>query len=162
MIVFVSVLSLLLDGIISKYIISNTLFIPLFTIMALIIIYPYFHVSYKYFRYCAILGLLYDIAYMNTIFYNFFVFMLLAYIISFFYYLFSNTLLITILISLIVICSYRIINALFLLIFKGGCISFNIFIESIYSSVILNVIFCVLGYILTNRYSKKHNILRSN
>jgi rod shape-determining protein MreD len=162
MIVFVSVLSFLLDGIISKYITSNTLFIPLLTLMSLIVIYPYFKESYKYFRYCAILGFLYDIAYMNTIFYAFFIFILIGFIISYFYYLFSNTLFITILISLFVICFYRIINALFFITFKSANIDFTMFIKSIYSSIILNVVFCVLAYILTNKYSKKHHILRIN
>ena len=162
MIVFISVISLLLDGILSKYINVNSILIPLFTIMSLIIIYPYFYDQKKYLRYCAILGLLYDIAYMNTVFYNFFVFILLAFIISFFYYLFSNKLLITIFISLITICSYRIINYLFLVVIKNYDINFNVLLKSIYSSLILNVIFCILGYILSKLYSKKHNILRTN
>ena len=161
MIIFVSVISLLLDGVISKYA-SNSLFIPLITIMSLIIIYPYFQNSYKYIRYCAILGFLYDIAYMNTIFYNFFIFIILGIFISFLYYLFSNTLFVTILISLAIIFVYRIINMLFVLIFKGNNINLNIFIKSIYSSLILNILFCILGYVLTKKYSKKHNILRIN
>lgn len=162
MIVFVSVLSVILDIIISKYVSNNSLFIPLFTIISLIIIYPYFHKPYKYFKYCAIIGILYDIAYTNTLFYNFFIFILLGFIISFFYYLFSNTLNITILISIITIVSYRIINLLFFIIFKKIDFNFDIFLKSIYSSLIINIIYCILGYILTKKYSKKHHILRTN
>ena len=162
MIVFVSVLSIILDIIISKYVSNDSLFIPLFTIISLIIIYPYFHKPYKYFKYCANLGILYDIAYTNTLFYNFFIFILLGFIISFFYYLFSNTLNITILISIITIVSYRIINLLFFIIFKKIDFNFDIFLKSIYSSLIINIIYCILGYILTKKYSKKHNILRTN
>jgi len=162
MIVFTSVLSFILDGIISKYINFPNLFMPLLTIMSLIIIFPYFHEPYKYFRYCAILGMLYDIAYMNTIFYNFFIFVLLGFIISFFYYIFKTSITITMFISLIVIISYRTINTLFILLFKTIPINFNIYLYSIYSSLILNIIFCIIGYILTKLYSKKHNILRNN
>lgn len=162
MIVFISVLSFIFDGIISKYINYNSLFIPLLTIMSLIIIYPYFKTPYRYFKYCAIIGLLYDIAYMNTIFYSSFVFILMAIVVSFFYYMFSNTLRITIVISFTIICLYRIINLLFLFIFKGVSINFDNFIKSIYSSIILNVSFCILGYVLSKIYSKKHNILRIN
>lgn len=162
MIVFVSVLSLILDGILSKYISSTSFLIPLFTIMSLIIIFPYFHKPYKYFRYCAILGILYDIAYTNTLFYNFFIFIILGFIISYFYYLFSNTLNITLLISVIVIIIYRIINFIYFIIFKQVNFNLELFLKSIYSSLIINIIFCILGYILTKKYSKKHNILRAN
>lgn len=160
MIVFVSILAFLLDGILSKYLTSSSLFIPLFTVMSLIIIYPYFQIKYKYFRYSMILGLLYDIAYTNTIFYNFFIFILLCLIISFFYYIFSNTLYITFFISIIIVFVYRLIDIIFLLIFKNNNINFTLFIKSIYSSLILNVLFCIIGYIFTNIYSKKKNILR--
>ena len=43
MIVFISILSFLLDGILSRYILQTTLFLPLFTIVSLVIIYPYFN-----------------------------------------------------------------------------------------------------------------------
>lgn len=71
MIIFISVFSFLLDGILSKYLIK-TIFAPMLTIVSLVIIYPYFNNNnYRYLKYNAIIGLLYDIVYMDTIFYNF-------------------------------------------------------------------------------------------
>ncbi|MBE6149861.1 MAG: hypothetical protein E7170_03990 [Firmicutes bacterium] len=162
MIVFTTVLSFLLDGIISKYISTNTIFLPLLTIMSLIIIYPYFKEPYKYFKYCSILGILYDIAYTNTIFYNFFIFIILGFIITFFYYIFSNRLLNTIILGFIVIILYKLINYLFILIFINNKLTFKVLYTNIYSSLLVNIIFLILGYILTKYYSKRHKLLRIN
>jgi len=162
MIVFTTVLSFLLDGIISKYISTNTIFLPLLTIMSLIIIYPYFKEPYKYFKYCSILGILYDIAYTNTIFYNFFIFIILGFIITFFYYIFSNRLLNTIILGFIVIILYKLINYLFILFFINNKLTFKVLYTNIYSSLLVNIIFLILGYILTKYYSKRHKLLRIN
>ena len=162
MIVFISVISFLLDGVMSRYILAPSLFLPLFTIVSLVIIYPYFNNNnYRYFRYIAILGLLYDITYLNTLFFNFFIFMLIGFIIGFFNYLLSNNLYTSLLITIISIVIYRITNYLFIVIFKNYSFNFFDLLESIYSSLLLNLIYCIVLYILTEIYSKKHRILRS-
>ena len=162
MIVFVTVLSFLLDGIITKYISTNTIFLPLLTVMSLIIIYPYFKEPYKYFRYCSILGILYDIVYTNTIFYNFFIFILLGLIITFFYYIFSNRLLNTIVLGFIIIIVYKFINYVFILIIKNNNLNFKVLLTNIFNSLLLNILFLILGFTFTKYYSKKHHILRIN
>ena len=162
MIVFVSVISFLLDGILSRYILPHSLFLPLFTIVSLAIIYPYFNNNnYRYFRYIAIIGLLYDITYLNTLFFNFFIFMMLGFIIGLFNYLLSNNLYTNILITAITIIVYRITNYLFVVIFKNHTFNFLTLLESIYSSLLLNIIYCIIIYVFTEIYSKKHKILRS-
>ncbi|MEG2322476.1 MAG: hypothetical protein RSB71_03245 [Bacilli bacterium] len=162
MIIFVSVLSFLMDGILSKYIASTSLFLPLFTIISLIIIYPYFNNNdYRYLKYVSIMGLLYDIAYMNTVFFNFFIFLILGFIVLFIFYFLTNNYLFNILTSVICIVIYRIIIYLFLVIVKNYSFSFNILFKSIYSSLILNIIYCTIVYLFTSLYSKKHKILKS-
>ncbi len=162
MIVFISIISFMLDGILSRYILPNSLFIPLFTIVSLVIIYPYFNNNnYRYFRYIAIIGLLYDITYLNTLFFNFFIFMIIGFVIGLFNYLLSNNLYTSILITTVSIILYRIINYFFVVIFKNQSFNFLNLLESIYSSLILNIIYCITIYIATEWYSKKHKILRS-
>lgn len=161
MIIFISMLSFFMDGILSKYISSNSLFLPLFTIVSLVIIYPYFNNNnYRYFKYIAILGLLYDIAYMNLIFYNFFIFMVLGFINIFIKYLLSHRLYINMLITIILIVTYRFINFIFINITTGNVSTIELF-KSIYSSLILNIIYCIIIYLITEWYSKKHKILKS-
>ncbi len=162
MIVIISMISFFLDGILSRYILPNSLFLPLFTIVSLVIIYPYFNNSnFRYFKFIAIIGLLYDIAYYNTLFYNFFIFLILGFVIGLLNYLLSNNLYTNILITITSIIIYRIITFLFTIIFKSNMYSLFDLLKSIYSSLILNIIYCILIYLLTEFYSKKNNILRS-
>lgn len=162
MIVLISIFSFLLDGILSRYILPTSLFLPLFTIVSLVIIYPYFNNNnLKYFRYVAIIGLLYDITYLNTLFFNFFIFVIIGFVVGLFNYLLSNNLCTSIIMSIITIILYRIINYLFVVIFKNYSFDFMDLLESIYSSLILNIIYCIIIYIITELYSKKHKILRS-
>ena len=161
MIIFISMLSFFLDGILSKYISSSSLFLPLFTIVSLIIIYPYFNNNYyRYFKYIAILGLLYDIAYMNMVFYNFFIFMLLGFINIFVNYFVSNRLYINIIITIILIIIYRSINFIFINI-TGDGLGISYLLKSIYSSLILNILYCGFIYLISEWYSKKHKIFKS-
>ena len=162
MIVFVSMLSFFLDGILSRYISLNTLFLPLFTIVSLVIIYPYFNNdNFRYFKFVAIIGLLYDIAYFNTLFYNFFLFLIIGFVIGLINYLLSNNLYTNILMAIISITIYRIFTFFLVIIFKTNAFSFFDLIQSIYNSLILNIIYCILIYIITEINKKKKHILRS-
>lgn len=160
MILVVSIISFILDGVLSKYLFSS-LFIPLLTIISLIIIYPYFrNNNYRFLKYTFIIGLLYDISYANTLFYHTFIFLILGLIIILINYLFSRSLFININISIICIISYRVIDYLFLIIFKNFDISSISLFKTIYSSFLLNIVYCIILYIITEKYSKKHKILR--
>ena len=161
MIIFISVFSFLLDGILSKYLIK-TIFAPMLTIVSLVIIYPYFNNNnYRYLKYNAIIGLLYDIVYMDTIFYNFFLFLIIGLIVIIFNYLYSSNCYISLIETIISIIFYRFIDYGFVIIFRNYSFSFSNLLESIYSSMTLNIIYCLIIYIIANKYSKKHHILRS-
>ncbi len=161
MILFVSLVAFLCDGLFSKYL-HATIFLPLLTISSLVIIFPYFNKNnYRFLKYIAIMGILYDICYANTLLYNFFVFLMIGYLIMVINYIFSNSLYITIMANIVCIIFYRIINMLFLIVFHGLNFSFHELFKSIYSSLLLNIIFCILTYTLTKKYSIKHKILRS-
>lgn len=162
MIVAIMMSSFFLDGILSKYITQNSLFLPLLTIVAIVIIYPYFNNNnYRYFKFIAIIGLLYDIAYFNTLFYNFFLFLILGFIVGFINYLLSNNLYTNLLITFITIIFYRLLTFIFAIIIRNSSYSGQQFFESIYNSLILNIIYCIAIYLLTEIYSKKKHILRS-
>lgn len=161
MILFISVLSFLLDGIFSKYISPNSLFLPLFTIVSIIIIYPYFNNNkFRYFKYIAILGLLYDIGYTNLLFYNFFIFMLLGYINIFIKYLLSECLYTNIIITIIIISIYRFCYFILLLLQHNPC-SFTSLFKIIYSSFLINIIYCIIIYLLSEYISNKYKIVKS-
>lgn len=162
MIIVLSIVSFILDGILLRYISPNSIFLPLLTIISLVIIFPYFNNNhYRYFKYIAILGLLYDIVYSNTIFFNFFIFILIGFIIDFLFYILSNRLSITLLISFISIVLYRMILYLFSVIFNNVDYNHIFLIKNIYSSLILNLLYCIILYFISLYYSKKHKILRT-
>lgn len=132
------------------------------TIVSLVIIYPYFNNNnYRYLKYNAIIGLLYDIVYMDTIFYNFFLFLIIGLIVIIFNYLYSSNCYISLIETIISIIFYRFIDYGFVIIFRNYSFSFSNLLESIYSSMTLNIIYCLIIYIIANKYSKKHHILRS-
>ena len=160
MIVLISVISFLLDGIISKYT-TNSVFLNLFTISSSVLIYPYFNNNrFRYFKYIAILGVLYDIAYTNNLLFNTFIFILIGLIVSLFSYFLSNKWYINVVINIVVIVFYRIITYLFFITFSDFNFDILILFKSIYSSIILNTIYFIFVYGLTEFYSNKHKIVR--
>ena len=141
MIIFIMMLSFFLEGIVSNYVpISRNLFIPLFSIISLILIYPFcLNKNSLFLKYSFALGLFYDIVFTNTFILNGIIFLLIGLIIIKINSYFSNNVFNIVFISLIVIFSYRFINYFLLLIF--GYLNFDlyIFIKSISSSLILNI-----------------------
>lgn len=161
MIIAISIISFILDGIVSHFVSMNSFFLPLLTIVSIILIFPYFQNNrYRYLKYCAILGLLYDIAYANTIFFHFFIFMILGMVIIIWFYFLSNTWYTNLWLSLIIIVLYRVITYLFFALFQNIPFSFSLLGRGIYSSILLNVVYCFLVYLVTYSYRKKHKINR--
>lgn len=135
-------LSFILDGLI----INNSFFYPLFTLVSLVIIFPTFNKkNYNYYITCFVIGLLYDIVYTNTFLLNGIIYLILGLLINLIYKKINiNTL--TIIFEIIFLISiYRILTFIILNILGYN---FNIYslLESIYSSIILNIIYTFLSY----------------
>ena len=89
---------------------NTILFESLFTLISLIIIYPYFHNKERnYFILSFLIGLLYDIVYTNTFLFNAIMFLIIAYIIKKINSYISNNYINVAIISLIIIIIYRLI-----------------------------------------------------
>ncbi len=165
MIPIVLIVSFLLDSIVSNFISINSLLNPLFTIMALIIVFPYFisHKSKKnYLITCFVTGICYDLIYTDTLVLHGFLFLLIGYIIGKLNLVLSNNYVNVAIMGLIVIIVYRLVMYAFLLVTAN--ISFDIFtvIKSIYSSLILNMLYVSLVFLITNKISDKLKIRRAN
>ncbi len=153
MIIFISMLSFYLDGIFSIN------FSPLFTIVSLVLIYPFFKGNdYRYYKYIAIIGLLYDIAYFNTVFFNFFIFIIIGFIIKKLFYYLSVNWYISFIIAFVTIVLYRSITFLYYSIFYK--LDFNSLLVSIYDSWAINMIYCLIIYLIAYFVSKKYRIVR--
>lgn len=163
MIIFIVIISFILDSIVSNLVSINGIMMPLFTIMSLIIIYPYFNNNKnKFYPTCFFLGMAYDLIYTNTIIFHACLFLLLGFIVSKLNLVLSNNYINVAIMGIIIIIIYRLITYFLLLI--TAAVSFNIWnlFESIYSSLIINVIFVILAYIITDKISYKLKIHKAN
>jgi rod shape-determining protein MreD len=158
--VFISVIiSFLLDSILTSFIPINSIFLPLFSLISLIIIYPYFHKEEnRYLVFSFLLGLLYDICYTDTIFLNAFIFLLISFFIKLINEYISNNVFNISFISMLVITIYRIITYFVLVIINYLKYDFNDLLVSIYSSLIINVFYGIMLYLITDFISKKYKI----
>lgn len=127
-------ISLILETIVSNVVGINSIFIPLFFIVSLILIYP----KEDYLIICFICGLIYDICFYNSLFINTISFILIGLLIPNLkkYNIYFK--------SIIVIIFYRFISYFMLVLIGYTKFNINLLFKSIYSSIILNIIFIIL------------------
>ena len=151
------IISFILDSVFSTFISLNSFLIPLFTLMALIIISSYFkEKTKKYLSICFLTGMAYDLIYTDTILIHAFIFLLLGFLVINLNRLLSNNHISAIFMAIVVVVCYRVVMYLFLLI--SGILSFDLFhlSASIYNSLIINIIYIFLLSVIVNLTSHKH------
>ncbi len=153
--IIVLTFSFLLEGIFSNMVSMTSLLIPLFTIVALVNIYPYFRkYDSLFFQICIGCGFCYDIIYTNTVCIHAVLFLGLGYFISFGYHFLSVKIWNVTLILLLSIVGYRIMS--FGLLTITGFIPFDVvrLRESLISSFFSNFIFGILLYGILHLFRK--------
>ena len=159
----VLIISFILDSIVSNFISLDSLFFPLFTLMALIIIYPYFNNNrQKYFGVCLVTGICYDLIYSNTIIIHGMLFLLIGFIITRLNLIISNNSINVGIMAIVCIVIYRFLAYGLLLITASTSFEWFSLLKSIYSSLILNILYVILIYIITDKISRKFKIHRTN
>ncbi len=146
------IISFILDNIFSRLIKYSNLLYPLFSLLSLILIYPYFNrKDNNYYIFSFIFGLIYDITYTDTIFLSAFIFLSISYLLRLIFNKFNYNYLSVLLSSIFIIIYFRLVTYLILVLLNY--LNFNIItlISSIYSSLILNIIYILLVYILLNK-----------
>ena len=154
------IISFLLDGVFSNVItIHNNMLIPLLSVMSLIIIYPYFKKDdIKYLEYIFIYGLIYDLVYTDTLILNAIIFTFIGLIIIGINIIISNNYLNIAIISFLVIISYRIMTYFILVFTRYLEFNINDLLRSITSSLLLNIIYVILMFLITDYISNKYDI----
>ena len=161
MIGFIISISLLLESILSNLIPIGTYFTPLFSIVSLVIIYPYFiNDDIGYIKYCGITGLIYDVIFTNTLFFNMIIFIIIGLIIKLINITLSNNFINVMIITAINIIVYLIISYFILWIIGYKTFNYDYLFSTISKTLILNIIYSVVMYIVTDKISKKHKILK--
>lgn len=162
MIVIVLIISFLLDGIVLSLTPVDSYVLPLFSLLSLVVLYPYYsHNKRKMYASAITMGILYDIVYTNTLFLNTLLFLFLIYLVNRVYKVLTNNFINTFLIATITIILYRVINYLFFIVL--GLISWNIgdIVECISHSLIINYVYIALFYFGLYAISKKLQIKRN-
>lgn len=154
------IVSFILQGILSNFInIDTNIFNLLLPIVALIIIYPYFRKNNrKYFIYAGIYGFLYDLIYTDTFILYAGLFVIISFIISILNIMFSNNIINIGFITTIVIIIYRVITYSILVIVNYLNFDIGILFKSIYSSLLLNIIYAIIIYFISDKLSYKYRI----
>ncbi len=162
MIILIIIISFILDSIISNIINIHGIFNPLFTLMSLIIVYPYFNGNkISYYKAAFLTGLFYDLIYTDTMIVHAIIFTFIAFIITKLNIVLACNWLNDTLIALACIVIYRLIMYMLLLI--NGNIEFNVsyILESIYSSILINIIYIITVFNITDKISNKLKIRKS-
>lgn len=161
-VVFTLIISFLLESIVSNFVsLDSILFVPLFTLVSLIIVSPYFNKrEADYLKVCAVVGLFYDIVFTDTLCFHLLLFVLLGILISkIMSYINFNFISLCILIP-IFITLYRIFS--YCIICFSGFLSFDwqALGESIYSSFLLNLFYGMILYFITDKLAKKYHVYK--
>lgn len=153
--IFIIIFSFYLEGVVSLLNNPGSLLVPLFTIISFVLIYPYYKQNNKqYILTVATTGFFYDIVYTNVLFLNLIIFFIIALIIIKLYDYMNVNILNTISLSIGVIIIYRLL--IYLLLFITSYLNFNadILSRSIYSSLIINVIYTIIMYFIITKLAK--------
>jgi len=161
------VMSLLLDGILTNYLpyLVNdlSLFTPLFTLVSIIIIYPFFRKDeMKYFIVVFLTGIIYDLFYTNLIFFNAVLFTTIAYISSRVTKNMTRNTLNLLLETVVMIVLYEALTGLILFTYHVVPITIYKVWYKIIHSLIINIIYVELIYWILKIIPKKYKKISIN
>ena len=161
------VISILLDGILSNflpYLYTNlSIFTPLLTLISIFMIYPFFKKKeINYFIIIFIIGIIYDLLYTNLLFFNGVIFVILGLLIKYIYKTYEITPLRLILYLIILISSYESLTGIILLIYNVVPVTFYKVFYKIINSLLLNIIYGELIYLIIYLIPKKYKKISIN
>lgn len=152
-------ISTIFELLLNLYIKTNSYLVPIFTLLSLIFIYPYFRNSKKdFFIFSSIVGFIYDLVFTNFYILNAFIFLLISTIIYYYFKKFNYKLLNIIIISIIIILLYNLILFLVFNIYKYNSYTLLEFIYIIKHFYIINLIYITFTYFILYKVYLK-NIL---
>ena len=165
--IIIIVISLLFDGLLTNYLpyLVNNLsyFTPLFTVVSIFIIYPFYRKNNKkYFITVFLLGFIYDLFYTNLLFYNAVIFLIIGIISRFINKNFETSFLKLIIYTVIIVVLYESISAGILFVFNIVPISFDKLFYKISHSLLLNIIYMETIYIVIKIIPKKYKEISIN
>ncbi len=163
--IVILLISLLLDGVLNNNLpfISLSLFTPLLTLISIIVIYPlYKKEDKKYLITIFITGIIYDLLYTNLLFYNGILFLVIGLSNIYINKKIQINYLTIIFILLLDITIYILLNSLLLFICNIVPITITKIIYVLSHSIILNMIYGYLLFIVIKGITKKKKRIKLN
>lgn len=163
--IIVLLISFILDGILSNFLpyIDLSLFTPLLTVTSIFLIYPFYKKKEdKYFISILITGLLYDLFYTNLLFLNMFLFLLIGFISKIIYKNFEVSIIKLIIYIIAIISVYETSTALIILIFDLVPVTISKVFYKITHSLLLNIIYAEVIYLIIKFLPKKYKKININ
>ena len=156
MIVAILLISFVLEGIVTNIIPLDSLFIPMFSAVAILVAYPLFNDDkIKFIIYSGFLGLFYDLTYTSTPFINTFSFLLTALIISLICKFITINKLNLILIVVFTVLFHETTTYILLCLFRYRIFNDETLTKGLYSSIIINVLYSYILYFIIEFICKK-------
>jgi len=151
--IFLLIISFLFEGFISNYVSSSfsdfNLFSTLYTLIALIIIYPYFYNEKKYYILLIIFGFLIDIVYTNTFMLNIFVFIAISFIVKFLNFILPENILMVNIMTVSSVMLYHILSYMILTIINYNTYPLSLLLNICINSVIMTIVYTSILYLIT-------------
>lgn len=165
--IIIILISLLLDGLLTNYLpyLVNdlSLFTPLFTLISISLLYPYYRKKEKeFFIMLFITGIIYDLFYTNLLFVNGILFLLIGYLSKFIYRRYELGYFKLIIYIVLIVVIYESSLVLIIMIFNLVPVTLIKLLYKISHSLILNIIYGELLYFILNNLPKKYKKISIN
>ena len=166
-ITIILLISIVLYGLLSNFLpfLVNglSLFTPMLTVIAIFMIYPFFRKKEKnYFITIFIVGMIYDLLYTNLVFFNGVLFLIIGFISLEIYKNFEISYLKLIIYLILIISAYEILTGIILLVFNMVPVTLYKVLYKITHSLILNIVYGELIYLIINLIPKKYRKISIN
>lgn len=160
-------ISFIMDGVLTNFLPYNvselSLFTPLTTLVALILVYPlYYRRDEKYYTFAFVLGIIYDLFYTNLLFLNGFLFLLIALLYAKLYREIGEGIFRILLSIFLCIVIYELLFSGIILIFNLVPLSFSKVLYKIDHSLLLNLLYGEVLYLFMKLIPKKYYKARIN
>lgn len=160
-------ISIILDGVLTNYLpyLVNDLsiFTPLLTVVSIFIIYPLNRKKEtKFFILIFIVGMIYDLLYTNLLFLNGLLFVLIALISKLIYKNFETSYFKLIIYTILIITAYESIYAGILFIYRIVPVTLPKLIYKISHTLVLNIIYTEVLYLIIKKLPKKYKRISIN
>ena len=151
--IIILIISFLSEGLFSNYLSSTfnnlNMFSTLYTLIALVVIYPYFHNEKKYYILLIVFGILMDVVYINTFMMNLMLFLIISFLIKFLNFILPENILMVNIMSISSVITYHILSFLILKIINYNTYPLSMLLDICINSILMTIIYTSILYFLS-------------